>query len=325
MKTKQIAVLACVIVLAAFALGAAGVVNLVNPGAGEGEKGRLVGLFISREPLDLFDSELYFSENIEKALSGGEISRSEVEKYGGRLFAERTEEKRRDEETGEEIAIAAYSFGAVKGIKVLAPTENSPLGAYRTTDYDPAFTEADISIDARDEGEDVRVKGKIYVAQEDMGDKVYYFNPVYQLSSGEVFAVGGNSMSFGDMGAGSSCGMTISERQTSTWEGKETSYGFEIGVSLCAMETPGRIFVAQFDGSDRLLEKAEYAPGTLPESMRPLSDTQYIIVETASAVPGREEAVSRALYQRTDDTLTAFYPKDDVCIPQACEILWPGR
>ena len=70
--------------------------SLARPEAEEGNgmsQDMMIGVFITREYLDLFDFERYLEDNLNTVVNGGgEISPEDSEKYGGRLYAEKTGE-----------------------------------------------------------------------------------------------------------------------------------------------------------------------------------------------------------------------------------------
>ena len=69
---------------------------LARPEAEEGtgmDQDMMVGVFITREYLDLFDFESYLEDNLNTVINGGgEISPENMAKYEGRLYAEKTDE-----------------------------------------------------------------------------------------------------------------------------------------------------------------------------------------------------------------------------------------
>ena len=186
---------------------------------------------------------------------------------------------------------------------------------------DNGIADVHMHIDATDEVATISLKGTIYVASRD-NYVVFYFNPVYQTSNGEVYAVSGEGASFDDFAAfdGEFFRQTITENSTETYGDTETSYGTEVEVVLCAMEESKSTAILQFNGNNELLSKNEYAPENLPERIVPISDTQYIIVETTST-----DGVSRTLFGRADESIFAFSCRDDgICIKRTCEISWEG-
>ena len=167
----------------------------------------------------------------------------------------------------------------------------------------------------------VSLKGTIYIAYRSNSDHlVLYINPVYQSSNGEVYAVGGECFRFNSKTCGS-LSYKISETAAMTSGNKEASSDTEAEISICAMDVPTNIALLQFNSKNELLDKTDYIPGTLPEQIDALPDTQYIIVETSFS-----ESVSRTLIQNEDDedeSACAFYCRDDgICIKQSSEINW---
>lgn len=52
------------------------------------EVDRLIGVYVTLEPLDLFDFEAYFNDHAKELLAGGgEIGPEDAAAYGGRLYA----------------------------------------------------------------------------------------------------------------------------------------------------------------------------------------------------------------------------------------------
>ncbi len=301
MKTKKILILACCAVLAAFILGVTGALNLSM--AQNNESARMVGMLITRESLQDAAGNAWDPEE-------------------GCVYASPEDTVITDPETGDPYTERHYIFGAVNGLNLLLPLEDSPEGPYRGSDIDPAFTNCDISLNTSDNGEDIRVEAKLWVIP-DAADTVFWFNPVYQLSGGTVYAVPGDFMSFEEMTAGSSFGMSLSDQEIRTSDGKETSRSFEASVSICATDLPVKVFIAQFDGNDTLVSKMEYAPDALPETLRPEANAEYIILETVSLTADRTQTVNRSLYQKEDDYLVSFCPGEgNICLPVSCEILW---
>lgn len=302
MKTKQMIIIIICIILAAFALGAAGIVNVTNETAKKNlDEDHLIGVLITKEYLDLFD---------------GNINDQ------GRLYAELVETSQPDE-TGETIKAKEYVFKDIKGIRFFGPKipDESGIdgsGSYMSTNIDEGITDASTHFTILDDCETVSLKGTIYVASGGKSGN-FYFNPVYQTSKGDVYAMSGEGISFlGEgNGPGTSMSQKISENRTSSDESKISS-GTEVEVTVSVMEDPTRIALLQFDSKNELLEKADFTPGNLPESIDVLPDAQYMIVETTSA-----EGIHRTLFQQEDDFIYVFTSRDDgICIKQTYEVNW---
>lgn len=319
MKTKKMILIVCCILLSAFVLGAAGVIKVSSDAAGEGpESDRLIGVLITDEYLDLFDSDRFFSDNIHRLADGKEISESESAKYQGRLYASLNETKLTNEETGETVTGKEYVFNGIHGIRFFAPYITDASGSSWSTDIDEGITDGNSHLQITDEGESISLKGTIFVASRGKSGH-FYFNPVYQTSKGDVYTVGGDGVLIQDEGVPGECwSKTISENREVSSDDANQSSGTEVEVTVCVMSEPTNIALLQFNGKNELLARTEYRPGTLPERLDVLADTQYLIMETSSS-----EGLTRTLFQSEDDYAYAFYCRSDgICIKQESEIEW---
>lgn len=318
MKTKNIIIIVCCIILAAFTLGATGMIKVANDAAQEGPgSDRLIGVLITREYLDLFDSDRFFNDNVNKLMNGGSISEAERAKYQERLYATLVETSRISE-TGETVTTKEYVFDGIEGIRFFAPYINDELGSYWSTNIDEGITDANTHFNSSDDGEGISLKGTIYVASGDnLGN--FYFNPVYQTLKGDVYAVSGDGIFLGEGSVpGDSWKQKITENRTAKDGDTTTSFGTEVEVTVCFMYEPTKTALLQFNSKNELLEKADFTPGNLSEHIDALPDARYMIVETTSA-----EGISRTLFQREDDFLYAFYCRDDgICIKHGYELNW---
>ena len=114
MKNKiSMIILACVLAVS-FVLGVTGAVTFATDeptdNTGDASKDRLIGVFITTEYLDLFDSESYVKDNADKVLSGGEIGSSDSIQYQGKLYAILVDEPYTDPETGETATTKKFIF-----------------------------------------------------------------------------------------------------------------------------------------------------------------------------------------------------------------------
>lgn len=334
MKAKNMIIIVCCIILSSFVLGTTGILKMTNETAPESpESARLIGVLITREHLDLFDSDRFFIDHMDRLAGGGEISSSESAEYQGRLYASLAETTHTNEETGEILTGKEYVFNGVDGIRFFAPYIEDESEAYWSTTIDEGISDAQCHFQSTDDGESVSLKGTIFIAahasnapnasnamQTQYGNSGYfYFNPVYQTSNGEVYAVAGNGILGSDRNVpGESWSTKISENQEITLSDTNISSGTEVEMTVCVMKEPTDIAILQFNSQNELLARTEYRPGTLPERLDVLSDTQYMIMETTSA-----DGPNRTLFQKEDNFAYAFYCRDDgICIKQEREIGW---
>lgn len=323
MKTKNIIIIIVSIVFAAFVFGTTGMIRLVS--ASEDEEisaDKLIGVLITEEYLDLFDSEQFFTDNIDRLISGGEISESESAKYEGRLYAVLVETEHISEETGETYRNKEYVFEGINGICHIAPRITDEIGTYWSSSGDEAISDGFVNFISNDEGESVALEGTIYVSTgKNAGN--FYFNPVYQTQDGEVYAVSGSGTFSSGSTAGASMSHKIKENLSSTIGGLTTTSESAVKITVCYVDDPVKVSILQFDSESTLLSRMECSPESLPDTLQPQVGTQYIIVETTALSREGITNITRELYQSEDETLSALYCRDDgICVRKWCEINW---
>lgn len=303
MKNKiGIIILACVLV-ASFILGVTGAVtfakNEPTDNSDSASKDRLIGVFITTEYLDLFD-------------------------YEGKLYAILVDDPYTDPETGETVTTKKYVFDCIEGIAYFSAryTDEESGMQYWGTGGDDAISDAHTAFNSTDAGDSIEMKGTIYVSTS-KGSNVFYYNPVYQTATGEVYLMSGQGMSLGgELSTGMSSSRALKEEQTVTVDGESTTIRSNIEVSTCFMDTPIGAGIIQFDKDGNIISR-EYTAGDLPFKITTSSDTEYIIVETHMKSRDGKETVTRELFQPDDKSLFAFSCRDDgICIKQYCSIVW---
>ena len=323
MKTKNIIMIIVCIMLTAFVFGSTGMISLVS--ASENEEfssDKLIGVLITKEYLDLFDSEQFFTDNMDRLMSGGEIDESESAKYEGRLYAVLVEMEHVSEETGETYRNKEYVFEGINGICYIAPRITDEAGIYWSSSGDEAITDGFVNFISNDAGESVALEGTIYVSTgKNAGN--FYFNPVYQTQDGEVYAVSGNGTLFANNTAGMSMSHEIKENLSSTIGDVTTASGSAVKITICYIDKPEKVSILQFDSEGALLSRMKCDPDSLPDTLQTQSGTQYIIVETLAFSQEGTTNITREIYQSEDETLSAFYCRDDgICVRKWCEIEW---
>lgn len=328
MKNKiGMIILACVLAVS-FVLGATGAVTFATDeptdNTGDASKDRLIGVFITTEYLDLFDSESYVKDNADKVLSGGELGSSDSAQYQGKLYAILVDEPYTDPETGETATTKKFVFDGIEGISYFAARYTDESGTqYLGAGDDDAISDAHTGLHYTDAGDGIDMKGTIYVSAS-KGYDVFYCNPVYQTAAGEVYLVSGQGVSYGgELSAGMSGSQALKEEQTVTIDGKSETVSSSIEVSICFMDTPIGTSILQFDRDGSIVARADYAAGALPAEITASPDTEYIIAETRMSSADGKETVTRELFRQDDESLYAFFCREDgICIKQYCSIAW---
>ena len=322
-KNKRILILVCGVLAAAFILGVTGVLNFSSVPA-PSRQDTLIGFLITREYLDTFDREQYLDENIGKivANNGGEISLEDRLNYGGRIWAE-TVEKPRTTEDGGTMTELDYIFEGIEGLRFIYPAVPED-GADGSTNADGGISDVSIDISDTDAGRRVKMKGTIYFSPQ-QEDALFYYNHVYQMADGRVYAVPGDCISMNrEDNTHGSMGMTASGSFTAAGNGQTvTENGSEFCLNVQFIDQPVSVTLLQFGGANGLLKSETFAPGKLPESFNPEPGTEWIIADTETASEDPLYAHTREIYGKADSFLYAYSVRaDGLCTRQACVILW---
>ena len=283
------------------------------------ESNRLIGVFITREYLDLFDFEGYFEDNISKVIKGGSIAPDKEERYNGRIYAELREDTPEVEHGDKPYTRWDYVFPDLEGVPFFAARITTPDGdSFIGANSGGAISETHFAV-----GNETTLEGTLYCALD--VPKTYYVNPVYQSSDGSVFLTSGNGYSSkGHDAEGQVFSVTLAETHTLTDnESKdETTERFEVTLHIAVKNRPEHISVIQMDAQSAVITRNEYAPDEYPTQIAVQQKTEYIIVETASTSQSGA-AVSRELFQSENSYITCYTARTDGIIePRSIELVW---
>ena len=165
-------------------------------------------------------------------------------------------------------------------------------------------TVSDVSLEA---GKVVRASGTQYITAE-LNDKTVWPNKVYQ-SGDRVWA---EPVS----------GVVLASGFTVSYPGENPQF------SLCftVIPAPVTVRVNQMSAEHELLQNDEYSSGDMPDSLSPLPDTAYLVVETFND----DGSVSRQLCERPpidssngdSSCYTKFYCDNGLCTEHILKLDW---
>ena len=272
---------------------------------------RLVGVVVTTEHLDLFDIEAFLKDN-PQALKGGSIG-SVGPEYQNRIYAQEKIEHSTTED-GVPCTTIYYNFDHMEGIQLLAYRTQTVLEDGSILAETTMCTSTEGIYEAR-MGNGMN-EGTIFVPE---GEEAHFFtNPVYQDSDGRLYLEGGTGISMQEMQG--SMWQTITEKRTESENGQETAseeYGFKICVK--AVTVTERVAIIQMSGANTLLERQEFDPNEMPETLTPVEGCAYLLVEEYVG-----DAVSRTMIEPDDRYLTVYIKSDQpYCVAAGTEILWP--
>ena len=312
MKTRNTIILFFCIILAAFALGAAGLINIIDESAqAVSGSDRLIGVLITKEPL-FSDLDLLLAGSNNMPRDGESTGEAGSAGNQGRLYARPVVTSQTETCTETD-----YVFDKIDGIRFFKSfvTEGSESFLTHCIDEEITDIESRLSEDNLNDEKTTSLEGTVYYAAIPYVDTFFYLNPVYQTPEGDVYAVSGDELRFHEK---SSQSLTLTDSQTETSNGRKSTSTQEVTVNLLHMDKPTGTSLLQFDSENKLLEKTDLDPRDQQDHIDALPGAQYMILETRSV-----HGISRTVYQREDDSLYAFYCRHDrFCIKHDYDIYW---
>lgn len=274
-------------------LSLSGCTLAVEGAGGEGMvKDRLIGAFITTESLIAFDMDAYLEENIEDLIKGNDVKQEDTMQSDERIYA--TVDKHDSIETSDwEI-----SFGDIEGIKFFdAMWEGVGNSPFAMLTCDEEICDANTHYMSTDDSNGIELSGTIYILPKagEMGD-IYYINPVYQTSDGDIYTIPGDGNSVDGLAHGADLTITLSEETTTTKDEETESYTGGVEISFKSAYEPTEILVHQMDADNQVVKTDKYAPGKMPEKMKAEKNTAYVIVETQQKNPENPDECLREIY-----------------------------
>ena len=260
---------------------------------------KLVGVFVTFEPMELgFDIEGWLNDN-PGALKDGDVT---LEPGEGMAYQEK-------------LPVTLSEEGWI-----VPGHEGISVGRYWNGEYWTGFSsegicELNTHISATDAGDNIAVEGTVYFPAD--AEVMLCTNPVYQTPEGEFYVIQGNSFD----SAVETGSMSQSVKDEKTWTDDGTAYTFcaEFKTTVQGVELAEKVVLVWMDANHRELERAEYDPRELPESIE--ADCAYLIVEEITVAN-----ITRTLYQPEDEQITVYYQGDQPwCLPKFTKLLWVNR
>lgn len=257
---------------------------------------RLIGMFITREYLDLFDFEEYFNDHKGQMMSQKEtvIGETESRAYEKRIYAvyQSTDE-----------TFGNYAFEGLEGIcffNVQVPyMEDSTF----VLQADPEVT--DIRMNESDAG--TEIEGTIYC---ETGKNIrFYCNPVYQTPKGEVYLLAGTGIS-GELTDGASFSQRMDENRTTNKNGEASSESYAVSITICGRDAYDRHAIVQMNEQDQKLGETVYSAEDVPDSITVLDDAAYLLCTSYQTGGDGTEKVSRQVVELSgqENDFSLFVP-----------------
>lgn len=217
-----------------------------------------------------------------------------------------------------------YIFGDVRGLRLICfmLPDAAGEGSRIVSNMDDGFT--DIDYDINEDSASVKIDGTISVVpgQEEM---LFFFNPVLLAVSGQVFAIPGDFMAVSAAmnPIGSSVGQTIREERKHEEKGMEITDTTTVAIQISAVREPMEIHLLQFGEMHDLLKSEEFLPGAVPDQIVPLTEAEYLLLETVEKDRDGGSFIRREAIGRDMDFLNTLSSRDDgICICHYHDVFW---
>ena len=291
---------------------------------------KMIGVYITREHLDLFDHEAWLEDNLNLFTGIGENSTMlwDAERYSQRLYAQLVED--------EHGVKRVLDFPGVEGWMMVdnpdSLTVTDEEGQLRT---EPLWTDRDdmsnrhTNMHVKDDTTELSTEGTIYtplgqggweeVTDADTGNTVrlnaYYLNPVYIDQDGNVYLVQGNGMSTNvdSDWEGSQCSFSIGQDNRTAINGETvTSESVKYEVHFYALWVAERYRFVQLDAEGQFIRADEFVPDALPETLPVESAADCILLERYYTDNNDAAQVHRVALSRGNNFMVPTGDQDDI-------------
>ncbi|MCI6998070.1 MAG: hypothetical protein MR936_15140 [Eubacterium sp.] len=278
---------------------------------------KLVGVLITKEHIDLFDFDTYMNEHVSVIANEGEVIIDDTSGYANKLYAIESDENQ-----------SGIVFEGIEGVILLSLEETDESGeSYLTTKNSDGLSDLHTAINVQDEMEEIIVSGKIYTYPSNANEEIYYANPIYQEPDGDIYTIGGSGYYMNtSCGEGEQMGTSFSTETKETINGKSKAEKSTVEVKYMLMYKPVEITLYQMSKEHTIIQKTEYEPGNLPESINADTNTAYFLIETQ-----KEDLEGNIFYMRevfepslgAENYLNTYTPMGNgILTKQQTEIIW---
>ncbi len=299
MKNKQIFAIIAVISALTFILGIFGIVSFNNKTEALTEEGTdtLIGMYITTEYLNDDEASDAPGLNYHTNADNTAVKQNYVSNGGNRIYAQRVTEEFTVEETGEKGYTEKYVFPeSLNGWGIYqfdVAIEGEENKSYSSSVTDDIFCNCELTSNSINETETENIiKATIYTTGKDI---VFYQNPVYQRSNGDVYVVAGEGMHVSGSSYDSEAKIEASDTVTITDKQGTKKQKTSIILIIKTAAPVKTINVIEMDKNNCIVKNESFEPGKLPQDYYPQGNTEYIIVETVTLTNDGEKRTRQAI------------------------------
>ena len=285
----------------------------------------LCGVLVTDEYLDLMDMEAFLRDHPE-AMAVGAVSPEDAAAYGGRIYAQVTEETLTSS-GGETIPHKTYTF-PIEGARMLCVLRERDEDGVPNTLVINQGDMADVDTDViQKDGESVyRMEGTVYYPA---GARMQlYCNPVYQDAEGRLYVTSGTGSSSSDGTGGSGMGISMSQtvresRTVTTGDGETEAETVELIIHAATRAIPVETVLHAYDENGAPLSAERFAADAPPEELSLPAGTAFAVAEHRGEDAAGAPLTEWEILQPEDEGLTAWQETEGRITPVYVSLLWP--
>ena len=285
----------------------------------------LCGVLVTDEYLDLMDMEAFLRDHPE-AMAGGTVSPEDVTAYGGRIYAQVTEETLTNS-SGETIPHKTYTF-PIEGARMLCVLRERDEDGVPNTLVINQGDMADVDTDViQKDGESVyRMEGTVYYPA---GARMQlYCNPVYQDAEGRLYVTSGTGSSSSDGTGGSGMGISMSQtvresRTVTTGDGETEAETVELVIHAATRAIPVETVLHAYDETGAPLSTQSFAADAPPEELTLPTGTAFAVAEHRGKDAAGGPVTEWEILQPEAEGLTAWQETQGRIAPVYVTLNWP--
>ena len=286
---------------------------------------RLIGTIITTESLNTFDMEEYLNENIGSIIKDKNhtVNIEDKQNYMGKIYA-RQVVKEDTTKDGEKITHKEYVFDDIDGYWIfdakIPSTETEE--SYTCLCSEGGLSNIQSKVHHTDNGiEEIELTADIYYSYEKWGT-VFYMNPVYQESDGDIYCVEGMGHSVtgdkGSVGSDAKGSQTLTDKITVNEDGEETTYQSKITINYIPVYVPYKTSFVFMNKDNKAISASEFDTHKIPSEIRVPKGTEYVILLQKSDEGNETDVVGKG----SEYAEFLFEENDGICSLGSVNLIW---
>ena len=286
---------------------------------------RLIGTVITTEGLNTFDMEAYLNENIDSIVEDENhtVNIEDKQNYNNKIYA-RQVIKEDINEDGEKITHKEYVFDDIDGFWIfdakIPSTETEE--SYTCLCSEGGISNVKSNIHHTDNGaQEIELTADVYYSYEKWGT-VFYMNPVYQESDGDIYCVEGMGYAVsGDKGSidGTSSGsQTLNDKINVNDNGEEIVYQSKVTINYIPVYVPSQIEFIFMNEDNKAIKEETFKPENAPEELTVPKSTEYVIVIQKN----EEGSIADVIGKNCENAEFIAEDNDGYCSLHSVNLVW---